>query len=80
MKKKTTVVPFLYYVKNGVCKPSKQMPRNGYLYDGWKSSAWILRNVTSPRNEELKLSKQALKEFLAGLKPHEEIREKDLVT
>jgi|TARA_S200002703_G_scaffold65840_1_gene56940 hypothetical protein len=77
--KPKAVIPFLFYVKDGVCKSSRQMPASGEAYEGWLSATHIIRNQHKHTNEHVEISLKALRKLLAKLTDEDEIREKDLL-
>ena len=79
MRKPKAVIPFLFYVKDGVCKQSRQMPASGEAFEGWMSATHIIRNQDKHTSNHVKLSLEALRKFLGTLTDEDEIREKDLL-
>jgi hypothetical protein len=76
--KEKTILPFLYYVSNGVCKSNKEMPVSSEHFTGWLSASHVIRNQDRHSKRDVKACLNALREFVSSLHPAEELNQKDL--
>ena len=72
-------IPFLFYVKSGICKSNADMPPSGESFKGWLSSANVIRKSNNHSKENVSASIKALKIFLSELKDNQVIKERDLL-
>lgn len=79
MKNTKTSVPFLYYVKDGVCKSNAQMPNGGESFRGWLSASHVIRNQPNHSKADVEASLMEFRKFLFCLKQDEEVKQKNLI-
>jgi hypothetical protein len=76
--KETTILPFLYYVNNGVCKSNKEMPASSEQFTGWLTASHVIRNQDQHSKKDVEACLVALRKFMSNLLDSEEINQKDL--
>jgi hypothetical protein len=79
MSRYKKVIPFLYYVKNGECKPNNKMPLSGEQFWGWLTASHVIRNQSMHKSSDIEACLAALREFVDSLETNQEISEKDLL-
>lgn len=66
--KKISYLPFLYYVKDGICLENSDMPLSAEGFRGWTCASHIIKNQDKHKKEDIESCLKTLRDFVKTLK------------